>query len=219
MLMDEPFSAVDPVVREQLQNEFLRLQAELHKTIVFVTHDIDEAIKLGDKVAVMRVGGHLAQLAPPAELLSRPADSFVAGFVGRDRGYRALGFAEAGELPLESETPVRLGETVRAGRDKARDDWALVVDADEKPLGWLAVGRFPDAALDEPITEQVLNLGGTLARLDGTLRAALDAALSSPTGRGVVVDNDGRLAGTVTAAEVLTKIERRAEEQRNGATP
>ncbi|MFN2518234.1 MAG: ABC transporter ATP-binding protein, partial [Jatrophihabitantaceae bacterium] len=79
MLMDEPFSAVDPVVRAQLQEEFLRLQGELGKTIVFVTHDIDEAIKLGDQVAVMRVGGTLAQLATPAELLSRPADAFVAG--------------------------------------------------------------------------------------------------------------------------------------------
>src|SRR5262249_12418578 len=81
MLMDEPFSAVDPVVREQLQNEFLHLQRELGKTIVFVTHDIDEAIKLGDHVAVMRAGGTLAQLAPPADLLSRPADGFVAAFI------------------------------------------------------------------------------------------------------------------------------------------
>jgi osmoprotectant transport system ATP-binding protein len=113
MLMDEPFSAVDPVVREQLQNEFLRLQGELGKTIVFVTHDIDEAIKLGDNVAVMRVGGKLAQFATPAELLSRPADAFVAGFVGRDRGYRALGFAEAGQLPLIDERPVRLGQSMR----------------------------------------------------------------------------------------------------------
>ena len=82
MLMDEPFSAVDPVVREQLQDEFLRLQSELGKTIVFVTHDIDEAIKLGDQVAVLRVGGKLAQLATPAELLADPVDDFVAGFVG-----------------------------------------------------------------------------------------------------------------------------------------
>jgi osmoprotectant transport system ATP-binding protein len=217
MLMDEPFSAVDPVVREQLQNEFLRLQAELHKTIVFVTHDIDEAIKLGDKVAVMRVGGHLAQLAAPAELLSRPADSFVAGFVGRDRGYRALGFAAAGELPLEAEATVRVGDTVRSARDAARDDWALVVDADRKPLGWLAVGRFPEAALDEPIGENVLNLGGTLAKVDGSLRAALDAALSSPTGRGVIVDEDGRFAGTVTASQVLDRIDARAVGEREKA--
>ena len=217
MLMDEPFSAVDPVVREQLQNEFLRLQAELHKTIVFVTHDIDEAIKLGDKVAVMRVGGHLAQLAAPAELLSRPTDSFVAGFVGRDRGYRALGFAQAGELPLDDEAAVRVGESVRAGRERARDDWALVVDAEDKPLGWLAVGRLPDGVLDAAITEELLNLGGTLARADGSLRAALDAALSSPSGRGVVVDDEGRFAGTVTASSVLEKIERRAAAERQKA--
>ena len=113
MLMDEPFSAVDPVVREQLQDEFLRLQAELGKTIVFVTHDIDEAIKLGDQVAVLRVGGRLAQVAEPAYLLAHPADDFVADFVGRDRGYRALGFQEAPRLPLRSEPTVVLGETSR----------------------------------------------------------------------------------------------------------
>src|SRR3954464_7734068 len=111
MLMDEPFSAVDPVVRGQLQDEFLRLQGELGKTIVFVTHDIDEAVKLGDQVAVLRVGGNLAQLASPAELLTTPADDFVAGFVGRDRGYRALGFENAGQLPVTSEAVVSLGAT------------------------------------------------------------------------------------------------------------
>jgi osmoprotectant transport system ATP-binding protein len=210
MLMDEPFSAVDPVVRDQLQNEFLRLQAELHKTIVFVTHDIDEAIKLGDRVAVMRLGGKLAQFASPAELLSRPADAFVAGFVGRDRGYRALGFAEAGALPLNDETPVPVGARVRAARDAARDDWALVVDADNKPQGWLAVGRLPESALADEITPELLNLGGTLAGQGGTLRAALDAALSSPSGRGVIVHDDGTFAGTVTASHVLARIEERA---------
>jgi osmoprotectant transport system ATP-binding protein len=217
MLMDEPFSAVDPVVREQLQNEFLRLQADLHKTIVFVTHDIDEAIKLGDKVAVLRVGGRLAQFAPPAELLSRPADSFVAGFVGRDRGYRALGFADAENLPLEEEKPVRLGETVRDGRDRARDDWALVVDDRNCPLGWLAVGRLPEDALDSEITSDLLNLGGTLAPETGSLRSALDAALSSPSGRGVIVHADGTFAGTVTASNVLARIEQRAASVREEA--
>ena len=96
MLMDEPFSAVDPVVRAQLQDEFIRLQAELGKTIVFVTHDIDEAVKLGDQIAVFAVGGRLAQFAAPADVLSRPADDFVADFVGRDRGYRALSFVGVG---------------------------------------------------------------------------------------------------------------------------
>ncbi len=210
MLMDEPFSAVDPVVREQLQNEFLRLQNELGKTIAFVTHDIDEAIKLGDKVAVMRVGGKLAQFAEPAELLSRPADAFVAGFVGRDRGYRALGFAAAGELPTAEEDVVRLGAQVRQARDGAQDGWTLVVDDDNQPQGWLAVGGLSGSALDAAVTPELLNLGGTLAKQSGTLREALDAALSSPSGRGVVVDGDGRFVGTVTAGEVLERIERRA---------
>jgi osmoprotectant transport system ATP-binding protein len=217
MLMDEPFSAVDPVVREQLQNEFLRLQGELGKTIVFVTHDIDEAIKLGDEVAVMRVGGKLAQFAPPAELLSRPVDAFVAGFVGRDRGYRALGFTAAGELPLHDERPVRLGQRVRDARDCATDDWALVVDSGRRPQGWLAVGNLGDQALGAEITPELLNLGGTLAGESGTLREALDAALSSPSGRGVVVHDDGSFAGTVSASQVLTRIEERAATVRRDA--
>ena len=112
MLMDEPFSAVDPVVRAQLQEEFIRLQDELGKTIVFVTHDIDEAIKLGDRIAVMAVGGRLAQYAPPSEVLTRPADDFVADFVGRDRGYRALSFAAAGHLPIYDEPTARLGRPI-----------------------------------------------------------------------------------------------------------
>jgi osmoprotectant transport system ATP-binding protein len=211
MLMDEPFSAVDPVVRAQLQDEFLRLQAELSKTIVFVTHDIDEAIKLGDQVAVLRVGGTLAQLASPAELLSKPADAFVAGFVGRDRGYRALGFVVADELPIGSEPTIRLGEDLSKAKDVAQDGWALVVDDAQAPQGWLAITGLSDSALRGPVTADLLNLGGTLATMHGTLRAALDAALSSPSGRGVIVDDDGTFIGTVTAPEVLARIEERAE--------
>ncbi|TAM89008.1 MAG: ABC transporter ATP-binding protein [Jatrophihabitans sp.] len=217
MLMDEPFSAVDPVVRAQLQDEFLRLQGELGKTILFVTHDIDEAIKLGDQVAVLRTGGRLAQVATPAELLSHPADAFVAGFVGRDRGYRALGFAAAGELPLAHEPVVTVGDALAATPPRAVDGWALVVDAERRPLGWLAVGGLGEAQLSGPVVEDLLNLGGTLATESGTLREALDAALSSPSGRGVIVDEDGRFAGTVTASEVLTRIERRASVLRQEA--
>ena len=217
MLMDEPFSAVDPVVREQLQNEFLRLQGELGKTIAFVTHDIDEAIKLGDLVAVMRVGGKLAQFATPAELLSRPADAFVAGFVGRDRGYRALGFASAGSLPLAVEGVVPLGADLKAARDQAIDGWTLVVDAESKPQGWLASGGLPDSALSGQITPELLNLGGTLSTEAGTLREALDAALSSPSGRGVIVREDGTFAGTISASQVLAKIESRAADIRRDA--
>jgi osmoprotectant transport system ATP-binding protein len=214
MLMDEPFSAVDPVVRAQLQDEFLRLQEGLGKTIVFVTHDIDEAIKLGDQVAVLRVGGTLAQLATPAELLSRPADAFVAGFVGRDRGYRALGFTVAGALPLRDEPTVPLGADLSDAVRRAEDGWVLVVDDQDRPQGWLALTGVADDALHGPVTPHLLNLGGTLATVDGTLRAALDAALSSPSGRGVIVDGDERFLGTVSASQVLARIEEQATASR-----
>ncbi|HEV7193068.1 MAG TPA: ATP-binding cassette domain-containing protein [Jatrophihabitantaceae bacterium] len=217
MLMDEPFSAVDPVVRAQLQQEFLRLQQELHKTIVFVTHDIDEAIKLGDRVAVLQVGGHLAQLATPAELLAHPADAFVAGFVGRDRGYRALGFADAGQMPLLAEPTAQLGWDLAKARDVAVDGWVLVTDAEQMPLGWLRLEGLSDSALSGQVTEASLNLGGTLAVQGGTLRALLDAALSSPSGRGVVVDDDGHFLGTVTASEVLERIQQRTPVARGDA--
>ncbi len=116
MLMDEPFSAVDPIVRHQLQEELLRLQRDIGKTIVFVTHDIDEAIKLGDNVAVLQVGGKLAQFAPPAELLANPVDDFVRGFVGQDRGYRALTFVHPDELPVKPLPTELAAEGRRTGR-------------------------------------------------------------------------------------------------------
>jgi osmoprotectant transport system ATP-binding protein len=219
MLMDEPFSAVDPVVRAQLHDEFLRLQSELGKTIVFVTHDIDEAIKLGDQVAVLRVGGRLAQLAPPAELLARPVDPFVAAFVGRDRGYRALGFSKAGRLPVSSEAVAVLGWDLSRAKDHAEDDWVLVVDAEGLPQGWLAIDDMPKAALSGQVTTDLLNLGGTLATEEGTLREALDAALSSPCGRGVIVDTEGRLAGTVTTSQIVSRIEEKAKTARGATRP
>ncbi|WP_037605962.1 ATP-binding cassette domain-containing protein [Streptacidiphilus rugosus] len=218
MLMDEPFSAVDPVVREQLQNEFLRLQGELGKTIVFVTHDIDEAIKLGDRVAVLRAGGRLAQLAPPAELLSDPADAFVAGFVGRDRGYRALGFAVAGELPIRQERSVRLGAEFERAGEAAEEGWVLVTDAEDRPQGWLRTDGPAAGAAPGQVAPERLNLGGTLATENATLREALDAALSSPSGRGVIVDASGRLLGTVAASEVLTRIEDQRRSRGGAAT-
>jgi osmoprotectant transport system ATP-binding protein len=211
MLMDEPFSAVDPVVRHDLQEEFLRLQGELGKTIVFVTHDIDEAVKLGDQVAVMRVGGKLAQLAPPAELLTAPADAFVAGFVGRDRGYRALAFEPAGALPTHDEPTVVLGSDVSA----APDGWVLVVDDQRQPQGWLDTANTPAGE----VGQEQLHRGGTLATHSGSLRAALDAALSSPSGRGVVVDDAGRLIGSVTTGEVVELIEDHAAKSRASQSP
>ncbi|HVE31896.1 MAG TPA: ABC transporter ATP-binding protein [Mycobacteriales bacterium] len=204
MLMDEPFSAVDPVVRAELQNEFLRLQSELDKTILFVTHDIDEAVKLGDEVGVMRVGGRLAQLATPAELLAAPVDDFVAGFVGRDRGYRSLGFRAAGDLPLAKEPTIALGAEQADAAREARDGWVLAVDGDGRPQGWVDVRQLRPGATVVP---EQLHRGGTVAKADDSLRAALDAALSAPSGRGVIADGDGRLLGTITAREVIERIE------------
>ena len=199
LLMDEPFSAVDPVVREQLQSDVLSLQRELRKTILFVTHDIDEAIRLGDQVAVLRVGGRLAQVADPATLLARPADDFVAGFVGRDRGYRALGFRAAPRsIAPTPERTVRLGEGFGGA---GVDGWVLVVDDVGHPLGWCRAdaGRAPDRHED-------LELGGTVATSGGSLRAHLDAALSSPAQRGVVVGSDGVLVGTVRVPDLVGSL-------------
>jgi osmoprotectant transport system ATP-binding protein len=212
MLMDEPFSAVDPVVREQLQNEFLRLQAELGKTILFVTHDIDEAVKLGDQVAVMRVGGTLAQLDSPARLLADPVDDFVADFIGRDRGYRALGFVAAGEVPVKRDEPVVALGASKDEVDAVGAEWVLAVDEEREPLGWV---RTED--LSGRVGTRDLHRGGTVARADGSLRALLDAALSSPSGRGVVADSEGRLLGTIRATDVLPAIEARLHEPDRGA--
>lgn len=204
MLMDEPFSAVDPQVRDQLQDEFLRLQQELGKTIVFVTHDIDEAVKLGDQVAVLRVGGTLAQIDTPEKLLADPVDDFVADFIGRDRGYRGLAFQSVPHLPIHDERTVLLGSDAHeAQRVAGGDRWLLVVDEQNRPMGWTEPATAPGS-----ITRTHLHRGGTVARQTGSLRSALDAALSSPSRRGVIVDDNGALLGTVRAHEVLTEIER-----------
>ena len=203
MLMDEPFSAVDPVVREQLQQEFLRLQEDLGKTIVFVTHDIDEAIKLGDQVAVLNVGGVLEQLAPPWDLLARPANDFVAGFVGRDRGFQSLGFVSSLPFvaPYRDEPKAVLGSRVDE-ISVAPGEWIVVVDDHDAPLGWYR--RQPDG--DPILKKEALNLGGTIGNVGGTLRSLLDAALSSPSGRGVVVDKDGRFYGTLDLHQLVGAI-------------
>ncbi len=115
MLMDEPFGAIDPINRERLQNQFLRLQSEIRKTILFVTHDIDEAIKMGDRVAVMRKGGVLAQYATPAELLMSPADDFVEDFVGADRALKRLSLLRVRDIDLWKAPLARAGEPAADG--------------------------------------------------------------------------------------------------------
>ena len=143
MLMDEPFGAIDPIVRARLQDEFLRLQHELRKTVVFVTHDVDEAIKVGDRIAILREGGRLAQYDTPQRILEHPVDDFVADFVGRDRALKALSLRTLGELELrpakEDGLPrVPVGTNLRealAVLIAERRDALLVVGDDGSALG------------------------------------------------------------------------------------
>ncbi len=193
MLMDEPFSAVDPIVRDGLQQEFLRLQSELGKTIAFVTHDIDEAIKLGDRVAIFREGGHLAQIGSPQDLLDNPADEFVADFVGRDRGFRGLSFLTAESLEVEP---------VRSYVDR-QHAVRLVLDDDGKPKGWSVNGA-----------EQLRALPATFGPGD-TLRLVTDLAITSPAGAAVRVDGNGVADGVVAheaVARHLTELRKTADE-------
>jgi osmoprotectant transport system ATP-binding protein len=214
MLMDEPFGAVDPINRERLQNEFLRLQAEVRKTILFVTHDIDEAIKMGDRVAVLREGGRLAQYATPAELLMAPADDFVEDFVGADRALKRLALMRVADIDLWQAPLAHVGQAtseVRAKLDGAEVPHALVVDPDRKPLGWLSdhdlradtVPRHPDTSPD-PIVE-----------LDDVMRDALSDLLQAETRYAPVVDAEGRIAGVLSVeiiSEFLTSPEAVADE-------
>ncbi len=212
LLMDEPFSAVDPVVREELQAEILRLQSELRKTIVFVTHDIDEAVKLGDKVAVFGRGGVLQQYAEPAFVLSNPANELVSGFVGADRGYRGLQFFDATGLPLHDIRTVAEDDIDRL--ELAPGEWALVIRGDGdgagKPFAWINVEGVQVHRNGSALYDSTIG-GGSFFRPGGSLRLALDAALSSPSGLGVAVDEDGGLLGGVQADDVLAALKQQRQ--------
>ncbi|MCX5371633.1 ABC transporter ATP-binding protein [Streptomyces sp. NBC_00015] len=201
LLMDEPFSAVDPVVRKGLQDELLRIQAELGKTIVFVTHDIDEAVKLGTMVAVLRTGGRLAQFAPPAELLSDPADAFVEDFLGADRGIRRLSFFSSAGLELLTTPIVAIDSTAEqiAARGATDAPYLLVTGLDGRPLGWSEPGALTAGEVD---ADRLLPYGRPFVAERDSLRAALDCAVLSPTGWAVAVDAEGRAAGVVSQAAI-----------------
>ncbi|MCW3039430.1 MAG: glycine betaine/L-proline transporter, ATPase subunit [Solirubrobacterales bacterium] len=200
MLMDEPFGAIDPINRERLQNEFLRLQGEIRKTIVFVTHDIDEAIKMGDRIAILRKGGVLAQYATPAELLMAPADEFVEDFVGADRALKRLALQRVRDIDLWEAPTVRVGDPVSEARARAAATpigHALLVDEDNRPVSWLGDGDL--------IGERVVHHAGGLTKveLDDVLRDALADLLQGKVMYGVVTDHGGRVAG-VLSVEVIS---------------
>jgi osmoprotectant transport system ATP-binding protein len=218
LLMDEPFSAVDPVIRASLQDELVRLQTELRKTVVLVTHDIEEAIKVGDLVALYRPHGRLAQVDTPQRLLGMPVDSYVSDFVGFDRGIRRLSFFRAVGLDLRTQPIVGADSTVAKALGAARDagqPWILVTDSDGKPRGWLPAERLAPLADDTPLGNVPADgFGHTFTVETDSLRAALDAAVLSPAGQAIGVDSTGRVAGllsydrlqaAVQAAEAATQ--------------
>jgi osmoprotectant transport system ATP-binding protein len=209
MLMDEPFGAVDPIVRERLQNEFLRLQADLAKTILFVTHDIDEAIKIGDLVAVMQVGGHLAQFGTPEEILANPASDFVARFVGADRGLKRLALSRVESLELRPAITARPGDDAAAARARILADpfeFLLLVDAADRPIGWVPERRIPTSgALDDSMAASMSPILDRRTTLKDALAMLIDAEVQA----GIVVDRRGTLRGLVTADLIIEQMRTR----------
>jgi len=197
LLMDEPFGAVDPIVRAHLQEELKVLQARLQKTIVFVTHDIDEAISLGDRVALLNVGGVLEQYAPPEELLRAPANDFVVEFLGSERGLRRLSLIAVDTVPLVRGPIVNADDTpeqARAAMDEHGTDWVGVIDG-ERLLGWVWDTEIGTHSVVGEI--QPKRFSAQLGSVN-TLREALDAIVTSKTQVAVVVDGD-RYLGMLTA--------------------
>jgi osmoprotectant transport system ATP-binding protein len=173
LLMDEPFGAVDPVRRGALQQEFKRLQRDLGKTVVFVTHDVDEAVLLGDRIAIMQEGGQIAQFGPPEALLAQPASDFVASFIGDTRGLKLLSLRSASEVPATDVD------------DGGLDGWVLTTTDEGRPVTWRPVSGDGRETPVEAVGPK------------GSMRDLIDSAVASPARAAVRVDEDGKLVGAV----------------------
>jgi len=215
LLMDEPYSAVDPIVRARLQDELMALQRRVHKTIVLVTHDIDEAIKLADRIAVLNVGGVLEQVGSPEDLLREPANDFVADFLGDDRGIKRLSLLRVGSAALRRGPVVEAGAPVEEARQvMAREgtDWVAVCEGD-RLRGWVGaddLDRVSSVAAAEP------RPFAAVVRADTTLRSALDVIVTSRSRVAVVVDDphagaagaspDARYLGVLTLDDLAEGV-------------
>ncbi|WP_051175516.1 ABC transporter ATP-binding protein [Nocardia exalbida] len=217
LLMDEPFGAVDPITRGSLQNELLRLQGELGKTIVFVTHDFTEAVKLGDRIAVLGDKSRILQYDTPAAILADPADETVAGFVGADASLKQLtltrvGDVELGDCPTATEQDP--AGTLRAALADPHRPWALVLDGQGRPLRWVSAEHLAHAAslrgLGSPVPE-------TLS-LKSTLQDALEALLTHQNATAVVTGPRGEYVGLITIDTLIGHLSAlRAEHGADGA--
>ena len=214
ILMDEPFSAIDPITRKRLQNEFLQLQAEIQKTIVFVTHDIDEAIKMGDRIAILGEGSAIAQYDDPETILTAPASRFVEDFIGSGASLKRLNLTRVADVEL-AHWPVAEVSSDRARLREAllRSDKGsvLLLDADRRPRQWVN-------AIDLERTDTPLGEAGTepLAQVDpqSTLHDALNEMLTSYHGAAIVVDGDGTYLGVIEIETVTTAIKSMRDEAR-----
>ncbi len=196
LLMDEPFGAVDPIVRGRLQDELLGLQARVQKTIVIVTHDIDEAIKLADRIALLNVGGIIEQYAPPDEILAAPASEFVERFVGDDRSSKRLTLAHVADLPFNKGPVIDVDASADDAREAMathRTDWIGLVD-DGTFLGWVD-GRGLDGG--SGVRDLPRERPAAQVTPDSTLREAMEIIMTSSTSV-AVIDDDGGFGGVVT---------------------
>ncbi len=210
MLMDEPFGAIDPITRERLQNEFLRLQAELRKTIVFVTHDIDEAIKMGDRIAILGERSRIRQIDTPERILAYPVDDFVDDFIGTGSTIKGLNFLQVSSLKKTDYPSISGTEPSATGLtrlDEAGQDWLVLVDAQQRPVRWLHRDELATSpATYDGLGEEV----GDQLNVDDSLFHALELMVQSAAGQSVVVDDQGRFAGVVDMYH-LNKAIRRAQ--------
>ena len=209
LLMDEPFSAVDPVVRERLQSEFLRLQEQVRKTIVFVTHDIEEAVRLGDRIAVMSTGGRVEQFASPADLLGRPANAFVADFVGADRGLKRLAVTGVDAADLEHPPVVHVEDGLsdaRSAMHVAGARWAVVLGDGDALHGWLSAERATGAGTVGSVARRM----EAWVPADASLKSAFATMLQHEAGWVAVLDGD-RFLGVLTPESLHAALRRSVE--------
>jgi osmoprotectant transport system ATP-binding protein len=205
MLMDEPFGAVDPIIRARLQDQFLDIQSRLRKTIVFVTHDIDEAIKMADRIAIMNVGGVIEQYAPPEEILRAPAGEFVERFVGPERGLKRLALIRVADIEVEAGPVVTpdatLDEALRA-MAAFGFDWVSVVK-DGELLGWVDAGMVNGC---RTVGEATPRKFSAYVTANDSLRQALDSIVTSRTNVAVVVTEGQRYRGILTIGHVSKEV-------------